>query len=133
MSRLRLQIEKAKKNQERRKARKKHMKGELEVYEGDETGVSLAYSTSRDDRADRTETPMWSMWNGGAYQGEPHVSKVSSFHRSFTSGDYAYCPDAWRVWNAICDGGDDAGGECPDELQNSDRDGCSAAMRQGPK
>jgi ATP:corrinoid adenosyltransferase len=40
MSRLRQNIEKAKKNQMRRAARKKSMKGELEVYEGDETGVS---------------------------------------------------------------------------------------------
>ena len=38
---LRQNIEKAKKNQMRRAARKKTMKGELEVYEGDETGVSV--------------------------------------------------------------------------------------------
>ena len=38
---MRMKIEQMKKNQARRIARKKSMRGELEVYEGDETGVSI--------------------------------------------------------------------------------------------
>ena len=63
-----MKLEQVKKNQARRLARKKSLRGELEVYEGDETGVSEVWHEKYESMFMNVETTLWRLWSDWTHE-----------------------------------------------------------------